>query len=158
MNSDAAIAIKSKVQDTRKATMPKQSCLRWFLIIALTAGFDVFAQGQPAASDDANEAALSTPLPASLSMTPADRETSTVTEPAAPKPPAAGSARSAVVNLQTTVTGNQEQPRVLYILPWQSPESEAVEFDLLNSGQAAVFGHVERDELRRQLEAMGEFD
>lgn len=75
-----------------------------------------------------------------------------------PKPPATNTTRNSVVNLQTTVTGNQEQPRVLYILPWQSPETEAIGFELLDSEQSAVFGHVERDELRRQLEAEGEFD
>lgn len=75
-----------------------------------------------------------------------------------PKPPATNSARNAVVNLQTTVTGNQEQPRVLYILPWQSPATEAIGFESLESEQSTVFGHVERDELRRQLEAEGVFD
>lgn len=78
--------------------------------------------------------------------------------PSANTPAPAITARNSVVNLQTTVTGNQEQPRVLYILPWQSPETEAIGFELLDSEQSAVFGHVERDELRRQLEAQGEFD
>ena len=37
--------------------------------------------------------------------------------------------QDATINLQTTVTGNQEQPRVLYILPWQSPAPEDVDFE-----------------------------
>jgi len=57
------------------------------------------------------------------------------------------------INLQTTVTGNQEQPRVMYILPWQSPESRELEMEMLSSQEDAVFGHVERDELARELEA-----
>jgi hypothetical protein len=60
--------------------------------------------------------------------------------------------------LQTTVTGNQEQPRVMYILPWQSPLSPDLEMEMLSSQEDAVFGHVERDEMQRSLEAAGELD
>lgn len=66
--------------------------------------------------------------------------------------------RSANINLQTTVTGNQEQPRVMYILPWQSPLSPDLEMEMLSSQEDAVFGHVERDEMQRSLEAAGELD
>jgi hypothetical protein len=66
--------------------------------------------------------------------------------------------REANINLRTTVTGNQEQPRVMYILPWQSPASPDLEMEMLSSQQDAVFGHVERDELQRSLEATGELD
>lgn len=66
--------------------------------------------------------------------------------------------REANINLRTTVTGNQEQPRVMYILPWQSPASPELEMDILSSQQDAVFGHIERDELQRSLEAAGELD
>lgn len=64
--------------------------------------------------------------------------------------------QDATINLQTTVTGNQEQPRVLYILPWQSPAPEDVDFESFSNDQRDVFGHVEREELRRELEAAGE--
>ncbi len=64
--------------------------------------------------------------------------------------------QDATINLQTTVTGNQEQPRVLYILPWQSPAPEDVDFESFSNDQRVVFGHVEREELRRELEAAGE--
>ncbi len=64
--------------------------------------------------------------------------------------------QEATINLQTTVTGNQEQPRVLYILPWQSPAPEDVDFESLSNEQRVVFGHVEREELRRELESAGE--
>lgn len=64
--------------------------------------------------------------------------------------------REANINLRTTVTGNQEQPRVMYILPWQSPTSPDLEMEMLSSQQDAVFGHVERDELMRDLEASDE--
>lgn len=66
--------------------------------------------------------------------------------------------REANINLQTTVTGNQEQPRVMYILPWQSPLSPDLEMEMLSSQEDAVFGHIERDEMQRSLEAAGELD
>ena len=66
--------------------------------------------------------------------------------------------REANINLQTTVTGNQEQPRLMYILPWQSPLSPDLEMEMLSSQEDAVFGHVERDEMQRNLEAAGELD
>lgn len=66
--------------------------------------------------------------------------------------------REANITLRTTVTGNQEQPRVMYILPWQSPLSPDLEMDMLSSQEEAVFGHVERDEMQRNLEAAGEFN
>jgi len=66
--------------------------------------------------------------------------------------------RSANINLRTTVTGNQEQPRVMYILPWQSPTSPELDMEMLSSQQDAVFGHVERDEWQRSLESSGELD
>lgn len=64
--------------------------------------------------------------------------------------------QEATINLQTTVTGNQEQPRVLYILPWQSPAAEEVDFETLDNQQKAVFSHVEREELRREIESASE--
>lgn len=57
------------------------------------------------------------------------------------------------ITLHTTITGNQEQPRVLYILPWQSPQATEIEFETLSGQYDEVFGHVEREELRRSLEA-----
>lgn len=70
--------------------------------------------------------------------------------------PAKKMVQDATINLQTTITGNQEQPRVLYILPWQSPQTADVDFEPLESQQKAVFNHVEREELRRELESSGE--
>jgi hypothetical protein len=89
-------------------------------------------------------------------------ETGSVVPPAAEKKVPASAdkkmVREANINLQTTVTGNQEQPRVMYILPWQSPLSPDLEMEMLSSQEDAVFGHVERDEMQRSLEAAGELD
>ncbi len=65
---------------------------------------------------------------------------------------------SATINLRTTVTGSQEQPRVLYIMPWQSPETPEMGIQTLSSQADAVFGHIEREELLRKLESSGELD
>jgi len=69
-----------------------------------------------------------------------------------------GRTEPASVNLRTTVTGSQEQPRVLYIMPWQSPDTPDLGLQSLSSQPEAVFGHLEREELVRRLEAAGDFD
>jgi hypothetical protein len=62
------------------------------------------------------------------------------------------------ISLRTTVTGNQEQPMVMYILPWQSPDSPEFDLEMQSSQADAVFGHIEREELNRQLDSAGELD
>lgn len=57
----------------------------------------------------------------------------------------------ATVNLGSTVTGNQEQPKVLYIIPWKAPAGPDNLYQTLNSQLEEVFGHVERAELKREL-------
>jgi len=64
----------------------------------------------------------------------------------------------ATISLRTTVTGNQEQPLVMYILPWQSPDSPEFDLEMQSSQADAVFGHIEREELNRQLDSAGELD
>lgn len=39
------------------------------------------------------------------------------------KPAVKADASAATVQLQTTISGNQEQPKTIYILPWQNPVS-----------------------------------
>lgn len=62
-----------------------------------------------------------------------------------------------VIELSTTVTGNQEQPKVLYIVPWQAAEDNALLYQALSRHTSdAVFGHVERSEHQREIEFLGE--
>ncbi len=61
-------------------------------------------------------------------------------------------AQEGVVNLGSTVAGNQEQPKVLYIVPWQSPEANLDFNQNFNSQLNAVFGHLDRAELKRQIQ------
>lgn len=61
-----------------------------------------------------------------------------------------------VVNISATVTGNQEQPKVLYIVPWKQAEDKTILYQQLNTRLEAVFGHVERREHIRQLELLND--
>lgn len=55
------------------------------------------------------------------------------------------------MSLHSTITGNQEQPKVLYIVPWQGPGGA----DQLNTGLqpivSDVFAPVDRREFQREL-------
>ena len=64
---------------------------------------------------------------------------------------AAAGAEEAVINMESTVKGNQEQPKVLYIVPWKAPEGPAMLYQSIDSQLQAVFSHVDRAEFRRQL-------
>lgn len=57
-----------------------------------------------------------------------------------------------VVVLSDTVTGNQEQPKVLYIVPWQAATDDTIlELPLVTRLQRDVFEHVERPQHIREL-------
>ncbi|MBR9911058.1 MAG: hypothetical protein GYB33_11990 [Gammaproteobacteria bacterium] len=70
--------------------------------------------------------------------------------------PAPAVAAEETIKLQSRVTGNQEQPKVLYIIPWKSPGSSANLQLPLNSQLSALFEHVERSELVRELHYRGQ--
>lgn len=67
-----------------------------------------------------------------------------------------GSAYAAddVVNLSTTIKGNQEHPSVSYIVPWQQAADESKLTMSFNTRTRLgdVFNHVERAEHRRQVD------
>ncbi len=74
---------------------------------------------------------------------------------------AAAAAQEPVVTLRATVTGNQEQPRVMYILPWQPPEARDYEYEPAQALADDLFRRVDRDEFVRELEyreALGSAD
>lgn len=56
--------------------------------------------------------------------------------------------------LESTITGNQEQPQVSYIVPWQDPEQPGLTLELTSSVASGVFDHLEPDELQRMLNAL----
>lgn len=59
--------------------------------------------------------------------------------------------QNVVIELEETIRGNQEQPKVLTIVPWQSPKAkEALPspiIERINKG----FVPLQRDELKRQI-------
>lgn len=65
---------------------------------------------------------------------------------------AAAAAQQPTVTLRATVTGNQEQPRVMYILPWQPPEGREYEYTPSQSLADDLFRRLDRGEFVRELE------
>tara|TARA_R110000868_G_scaffold94107_2_gene259942 strand:+ start:22 stop:519 length:498 start_codon:yes stop_codon:yes gene_type:complete len=64
-----------------------------------------------------------------------------------------------VVNLSDTIVGNQEQPTVLYIVPWKPAEDTTILYLPLSSkAMEHIFGHVERVEHQRQVQYIDQLD
>jgi len=58
-----------------------------------------------------------------------------------------------VVVLSDTVTGNQEQPKVLYIVPWQPAQDDTILTQPLTTKlHRDIFSHIERPEHMRELQ------
>lgn len=55
------------------------------------------------------------------------------------------------VILQSTVTGNREQPRVMYIVPWDQPGDARFEHKLPRSIARELFDPIDRDEFVRAM-------
>lgn len=63
-----------------------------------------------------------------------------------------------VQSLRATITGNQEQPKVLYIVPWKAAyENNAVPPKPISGQTDKVFRHLDRHEHQRQVEFLQEF-
>jgi hypothetical protein len=60
--------------------------------------------------------------------------------------------QEAVVVLRSTVKGNQEQPRVMYIVPWHRPGDSSLEYQPMDNLVNDLFTPVDRDEFTRELE------
>jgi len=61
--------------------------------------------------------------------------------------------KEGVVVLSDTVTGNQEQPKVLYIVPWQPAEDTTILSQPLTTKlHRGGFAHIERREQVRELQ------
>lgn len=63
-----------------------------------------------------------------------------------------------IVTMSTTIVGNQEQPKVLYIVPWQ-PATDVTILSLpVTSLMSDVFDHVDREEHRREVQFIEALD
>lgn len=57
-----------------------------------------------------------------------------------------------VIVLSDTVTGNQEQPKVLYIVPWQAAEDDSLLYQPVQTMLSQdVFNHIEKPEHLREI-------
>lgn len=66
--------------------------------------------------------------------------------------PAPAMAQEAVVTLRATVTGNQEQPKVMYILPWQQPGATEFEYRPGVALAEELYREIDREEFVRELD------
>ncbi len=57
---------------------------------------------------------------------------------------------------RTEITGNQELPKVLYIVPWQNPDPGDLLDRPVNSLLDEVLAPIDRDEFLRQVEYYGD--
>lgn len=62
-----------------------------------------------------------------------------------------------VIRLSDTITGNQEQPKVLYVIPWQKAEDKSILYQSLESNFDTVFDTVEEAEHKREIEFLNSF-
>ncbi|MEM0954470.1 MAG: hypothetical protein AAGI24_10045 [Pseudomonadota bacterium] len=61
-------------------------------------------------------------------------------------------AQQPTVTLRSTVTGNQEQPRVMYILPWQTPQAQRYDYQPGAALAEELFRPLDRAEFLRELD------
>ena len=66
--------------------------------------------------------------------------------------PTIAPAQQAIVTLRSTVTGNREQPKVMYIVPWQQPGSTEFRYSPGSRLAEDLFTQLDRDEFRRELD------
>ena len=55
----------------------------------------------------------------------------------------------------STVTGNREQPKVMYIVPWQQPGATETTYTPAASLAEDLYRQIDRDEFVRELEYRG---
>ncbi|MGL6162442.1 hypothetical protein [Microbulbifer sp.] len=65
-----------------------------------------------------------------------------------------GAAAEDVIELESTVIGNQEQPKVLYIIPWKQADSLARLDGGLPQTIGDVFAHRDYSEFQREIKLL----
>jgi hypothetical protein len=66
----------------------------------------------------------------------------------------ANAQQPAVIKLEQTIRGNQEQPKVLTIVPWQSPKTKQALPSPIVERINKKFVPLQRDELKRQIQML----
>ena len=67
-------------------------------------------------------------------------------------------AQQADITLHSTVTGTREQPKVMYILPWQQPPALHIEQAFNSRLESDLFEPLDRDEFIRELNYQATID
>jgi hypothetical protein len=62
------------------------------------------------------------------------------------------------IKLEETIRGNQEQPKVLTIVPWQSPKEKQALPSLILQRLNKKFQPLERDEFQRQIQFFDSYE
>lgn len=107
---------------------------------------------EEAAAQAGAEAPIDTPIEAQA-------EAKAEVQAVAPAPAAPVRKGTEVVNLSDTIVGNQEQPTVLYIVPWKPAEDTTILYLPLSSkAMEHIFGHVERVEHQRQVQYIDQLE
>jgi len=68
-----------------------------------------------------------------------------------------GYTREPTVTLRSTVSGNQQQPKVMYILPWQDPDDPLSDVQWRSLDNQSVFSPIYRSEFLRELDLRQQF-
>jgi hypothetical protein len=63
----------------------------------------------------------------------------------------------AVIKLEETIRGNQEQPKVLTIVPWQSPKTKQALPSPIVERINKKFVPLQQDELKRQIQILNTY-
>jgi hypothetical protein len=111
------------------------------------------ASGTPSAAASGPAAGAPAAAPPAAG-TPAAGKPAAGTQPVARAPKAAGQKPGAVDRLElntATVTGDREQPKVMYIVPWKSSDIGDLSGKPMNSLLDEALAPVDRDEFKREV-------
>ncbi len=108
----------------------------------------------PGGASGTSSAASGPAAAAPAAGTPAAGKPAAGTQPVARAPKAAGQKPGAVDRLElntATVTGDREQPKVMYIVPWKSSDIGDLSGKPMNSLLDEALAPVDRDEFKREV-------
>ena len=57
-----------------------------------------------------------------------------------------------IITLESTIVGNKEQPKMMTIVPWQTPTKKAVKAMPISIEMQSFFEPIEVDSLKKELE------
>jgi hypothetical protein len=108
----------------------------------------------PAPGGASSPSNAASPAATPAAGTPAAGKPTAGTQPVARAPKAAGQKPGAVDRLElntATVTGDREQPKVMYIVPWKSSDIGDLSGKPMNSLLDEALAPVDRDEFKREV-------